>query len=681
MPLQKLQFKPGLNRDQTNYTNEGGWNNCDKIRFRSGYPQKIGGWLRYGTFVVAGICRQVFNWITTASDNYLALGTSKKLYIEAGQILNDITPIRATFTTPATDNCFTTVNGSKTVTVTIVAHGATDGDYVTFSGAIAVGGITAPNLNTEFIVDQVTTNTFTITVATAATSSTSGGGSAITAAFQISVGNAIASIGYGWGAGTWSRGAWGSGNPTPVVNVQRDWFLQNFDNDLVANIRNGAIYYWQYSGGTATRATLLSTTTISGVAPADVPTEAMQILVSQNDKHLLAFGCTPFGGGAADPLLIRFATQDQPNVWTPLVTNSAGFLRVSRGSAIVCAVATRQEILVFTEGTLNSLQFLGTTDVFGLQELADNISILSPRAVVTVNNTAYWMGHDKFYAYGGRVETLPCTLRNHVFQNLNYEQADQIVSGTNEGWNEVWWFYPTANSNINNAYVIYNHLEKIWYYGTIDRTAWSDSSLREYPQAITGTYVTGSISGTTLTITAVTAGSLQVGSVLDGTGVLPGTTITALGTGTGGTGTYTVNISQSVVSTALTSDSLIYNHEQGLNDDTVAMSSYIASSDFDLVDGDQFILTKRIIPDMNFEGSTANTPTVTMLIKPRNFPGNAYTNTETGSVIETSVDIYTEQIFMRARARQMAIEVASTELNVQWQLGSPRLDGRPDGRR
>ena len=681
MPLQKLQFKPGLNRDQTNYTNEGGWNNCDKIRFRSGYPQKIGGWLRYGTFVVAGICRQVFNWITTASDNYLALGTSKKLYIEAGQILNDITPIRATFTTPATDNCFTTVNGSKTVTVTINSHGALDGDYVTFSGAVAVGGVTAPNLNTEFIVDQVTTNTFTITVATAATSSTSGGGSAITAAFQISVGNAIASIGYGWGAGTWSRGAWGSGNPTPVVNVQRDWFLQNFDNDLVANIRNGAIYYWQYSGGVSTRATLLSATTISGVAPADVPTEAMQILVSQNDKHLLAFGCTPFGGGAADPLLIRFATQDQPNVWTPLVTNSAGFLRVSRGSAIVCAVATRQEILVFTEGTLNSLQFLGTTDVFGLQELADNISILSPRAVVTVNNTAYWMGHDKFYAYGGRVETLPCTLRNHVFQNLNYEQADQIVSGTNEGWNEVWWFYPTADSNINNAYVIYNHLEKIWYYGTIDRTAWSDSSLREYPQAITGTYVTGSISGTTLTITAATAGSLQVGSVLDGTGVLPGTTITALGTGTGGTGTYTVNISQSVVSTALTSDSLIYNHEQGLNDDTVAMSSYIASSDFDLVDGDQFILTKRIIPDMNFEGSTANTPTVTMLIKPRNFPGNAYTNTETGSVIETSVDIYTEQIFMRARARQMAIEVASTELNVQWQLGSPRLDGRPDGRR
>ena len=682
MPLQKLQFKPGLNRDQTNYTNEGGWNNCDKIRFRSGYPQKIGGWLRYGTFVLAGVCRQVFNWITTASDNYLALGTSKKLYIEAGQILNDITPIRATFTTSATDNCFTTVNGSKTVTVTIVAHGALDGDYVTFSGVVGpIGGIPQSEFNAEFIVDRITANTFTITTTTAATSSASGGGTAITAAFQINIGNDNLVYGYGWGAGAWNTGAWGSGSAIPVVLPQQDWFLQNFDNDLVANIRNGTIYYWQYSGGVSTRATPLATTTIGGVAPADVPTQAMQVLVSQNDKHLICFGATPYGGGSFDPLLIRWATQDQPNVWTPLVTNSAGFLRVSRGSAIVCAIATRQEILVFTEGTLSSLQFLGTTDVFGLQELADNISILSPRSVAVVNNTAYWFGHDKFYAYGGRVETLPCTLRNHVFQNLNYSQADQIISGTNEGWNEVWWFYPTANSQVNDAYVIYNHLEKIWYYGTIDRTAWSDSSLREYPQAVTGTYITGAISGTTLTVTGISTGSLQVGSVITGTGVATGTNITALGTGTGGIGTYTVNISQLVVSTAMTADSIIYNHEQGLNDDTTAMNSYIASSDFDLVDGDQFILTKRIIPDMNFEGSTANTPTVTMLIKPRNFPGNAYTNTETGSVIETSVDIYTEQIFMRARARQMAIEVASTELNVQWQLGSPRLDGRPDGRR
>jgi hypothetical protein len=683
MPLQKLQFKPGLNRDQTNYTNEGGFFECNKVRFRSGYPQKIGGWLRYGTFTVVGICRQMFNWISTASDNYLALGTSKKLYIETGQILNDITPIRQTFTTTATDNCFTTVNLSKTVTVAITSHGALDGDYVTFSGATAVGGITAPNLNTEFIITLVNANSFTITTATAATSSTSGGGSAITAAFQISVGNDNAAYGNGWGAGTWGRGAWDSGSTSLVVLSQRDWFLQNFDNDLVANIRNGVIYYWQYSGGPSTRATPLATTTIGGIAPSDVPTQAMQVLVSQNDKHLICFGAQPFGGSPTDfdPLLIRWATQDQPNVWTPQVTNSAGFIRVSRGSAIVCAVATRQEILVYTEGTLNSFQFVGTTDVFSLNELSDNISILSPRSVVTVNNTAYWFGHDKFYAYTGRVETLPCTIRNHVFQNLNYSQADQIVSGSNEGWNEVWWFYPTANSQVNNAYVIYNHLEKIWYYGTIDRTAWSDSSLREYPQALTATYFTGAISGTTLTVANSVVGYLQVGSVITGTGVATGTTITALGTGTGGVGTYTVNISQLVVQTSMTADSIIYNHEQGLNDDTTAMTSFISSSDFDLVDGDQFILTKRIIPDLSFAGSTATLPAVTMYIKPRNFPGNAYSNIESQNVIETSVDVFTEQIFMRARARQMAIQIESTELNVQWQLGSPRLDGRPDGRR
>ena len=682
MPLQKLQFRPGLNKDQTNYSNEGGWYECDKVRFRSGYPQKLGGWLRYGLFTVVGVCRQMFNWITTASDNYLALGTSKKLYIEAGQILYDITPIRQTFTSPATNNCFTTVNGSKTVTVTIVAHGGIDGDYVTFSGVVGpIGGIPQSEFNAEFIVDQVTANTFTITTTTAATSSTSGGGTAITAAFQINVGNNNAFAGYGWGAGAWSRGGWGSGAAAPVIRAQRDWFIQNFDDDMVANIRDGAIYYWKYEDGVAARATPLATTTISGVAPADVPTKAMQILVSQNDKHLICFGATPFGGGAFDPLLIRWATQDQPNVWTPLVTNSAGFLRVSRGSAIVSAIATRQEILVFTEGTLNSLQYLGTTDVFGLQELADNISILSPRSVVTVNNTAYWMGHDKFYAYGGRVETLPCSIRNHVFQNLNYSQADQIISGTNEGWNEIWWFYPTADSNVNNAYVIYNHLERIWYYGTIDRTAWSDSSLREYPQALTATYITGGISGTTLTVSAISTGILEVGSALEGTGVAVGTKITSLGTGIGGVGTYTVNISQLVVQTSMTADSVIYNHEQGVNDNVLPMTSYIASSDADLADGDQFILTKRIIPDLNFAGSTADLPAVTMYIKPRNFPGSAYSNVDSQQVIETSVDIYTDQIFMRARARQMALEIESTELGVQWQLGSPRLDGRPDGKR
>ena len=623
MPLQKLQFKPGVNRDQTNYTNEGGWFECDKIRFRSGYPQKLGGWLRYGTFTIIGVCRQMFNWVTTLSDNFLAMGTSKKVYLEAGTAVYDITPLQHTSTTlGAAAGPFTATSGSPTLTVsysTDTAYNPEVGNYVTYSGAASLGGnITADVLNKAFGYEILTVDTgaktYTINVGVNANGSDTGkGGATVTAKYDIDIGYDIDTYGYGWGAGTWGRLGWGSGAVTPVVLQQRDWFFNNFDNDLVMNIRNGPIYYWERSGGVTSRAALLSATTINGVAPADVPAEATEILVSQNDKHLLAFGATPYGGGTFDPLLIRWATQDQPNVWTPLVTNSAGFLRLSRGSKIVCAVTTRQEILVYTEGTLNSFQFLGTTDVFGLQELADNISIISPRSVAVVNNVAYWMGKDKFYAYSGRVETLPSTLRNHVFTNLNFAQADQIVSGTNEGWNEIWWFYPTANSQVNNAYVVYNHLEKIWYYGTIHRTAWLDSPVREYPQAV--------------------------------------------------------------------GDYKLYNHELGTNDDASPMTATISSSDFDLVDGDQFILTKRIIPDLSFSGSTANTPTATMYIKPRNFPGNAYSNIDSDNVIETSVDVYTEQIFLRARARQMAIQIASTDLNVQWQLGSPRLDGRPDGRR
>ena len=623
MPLQKLQFKPGVNRDQTNYTNEGGWYQCDKIRFRSGQPQKIGGWLRYGLFTLIGVCRQMFNWITTYGDNFLAMGTSKKVYIEAGAELYDITPLAHTSTTlGAAAGPFTATTGSPTLSVSYssdTSYNPIVGNYVTYTGAASLGGnITAAVLNLEggYEIKTVNTSTkvYTISVGVNATSSdTLKGGATVTADYDITVGYNIVTYGYGWGAGAWGRGTWGSGAVTPVAQLQRDWFFNNFDNDLVMNIRNGAIYYWKYADGVQARATPLATTTIDGVAPADVPTLTKQILLSQNDKHLLALGATPYGGGDFDPLLIRWATQNQPNVWTPLVTNSAGFIRVSRGSEIVCGIATRQEILIFTDGTLNSLQYLGTTDVFGLQELSDNISILSSRSVAVVNNTAFWFGHDKFYMYSGRVETLPCTLRSHVFENLNYAQADQIIVGTNEGWNEIWWFYPTANSTVNDAYVIYNHLDKIWYYGSIERTAWSDSSLREYPQAV--------------------------------------------------------------------NNNIVYNHEDGVDADTLPLVANIASSDFDLIDGDQFILTKRIIPDLSFTGSTASTPAVTMYIKPRNFPGTAYTNTETSQVIETSVDIYTDQVFMRARARQMAFEIASTDLGVQWQLGSPRLDGRPDGKR
>jgi len=618
--MQKLQFKPGVNRDQSNYTNEGGWFAGDKIRFRSGQPQKIGGWLRYGIFTLLGICRQMFTWVTTGDDNIMAIGTNKKLYVDSGANLYDITPLRATYThstSPSTDNCFATSIGSNKITVTITGFGSSTGDYVTFSGSTAVGGIPASEINANQLITKTGVNTFTITVTTAATSTVAaGGGVAITAKFDISVGPAINVIGYGWGAGTWGRGAWGSGSVTPVVVKQRDWFFDNFDSDLVANIRGGAPYYWTLDATYATRAVPLSS--IAGAA--SVPTEVTQLLVSQGDKHLLAFGASAYGSGTFDPLLIRWSNQDEPANFAPSPTNSAGFIRVSRGSSIVRAIPTRQEILVYTNATLNSLQFLGTTDVFGIQELSDNISIAGPRAVTTVSSQAFWMGTDKFYTYSGRVDTLPCTLRNHVFENINYDQMAQVVCGTNEQWNEVWWFYPTANSLTNDAYVIYNYFDKIWYYGTINRTAWNDSPLRANPQAAGG-----------------------------------------------------VEDSQRV-----------YNHELGVDDDNLPMASYIQSSDFDIVDGEQFLLIKRVIPDVEFGGSNMVTnpnPSILITMKPRNFPGAAYSTSPAKNVIETAVDIYTNQIFLRARARQMGFKISSADIGVQWQLGSPRLDGRPDGKR
>lgn len=630
MPFQKLQFKPGINRDQTNYSNEGGWYECDKIRFRSGYPEKIGGWAKATSEYMLGFCRQMFGWITSYQDNLLACGTNEKAYIEAGGYFYDITPLRPTtptLTTPVTDNCITTTNGSGTVTIIAVGSDADVGNYVDISGATAVGGIPAATLNASHkVATVINVNAFTFVVGTNATSNATGGGTGINLSFEIDTGYGTTVQGYGWGTSTWSGNfGWGLSSPDPVYLPQQDWWFDQFDNDLVMNIRNGPIYYWERGTNAtpdialATRAILLED--LAGAA--DVPTSAMQTLVSQNDKHLLAFGCQPYAGSASDfdPLLIRWASQDDPGMWTPQVTNSAGFIRVSRGSLIVRAIPTKQEILVFTEATLSSLQFTGTTDVFALQELGDNLSIIGPRAVTVVNNMTFWMGHDKFYVYSGRVETLPCTLRNFVFTDINYDQSDQIICGTNEGWNEVWWMYPSANSNVNNRYVIFNHLERIWYYGNIDRNAWLDSPLRDFPQA-----------------------------------------------------SYT---------DATLERSYLLNHEDGTNDDGAALAAYIQSSDFDIAEGDQLMLTRRVIPDINFDGSTANNPEANFIIRPRNFPGGAYqSNTSnTQRVIQTVVNQYTNEVFMRARARQVALKVESTGLDTQWQLGSPRLDLRPDGRR
>jgi hypothetical protein len=728
MPFTKLKFRPGINRDTTNYANEGGWYECDKIRFFSGYPQKLGGWIESTSERFAGTCRQMWNWITSYTDNFLALGTNEKVYIEAGGVFYDITPLR--YTSSAGDVQFLATNGSSTIIVSDPGFGSLAGDYVTFVDSTDLGGnITDDVLDQNYVIvsvidadtytiqaknpstgapvlanaSDVTSDTFTadsstdtitfssytptdgerfylsnsggalpaglsanVTYYAISSASTScqlsltssgsaenftdngtgtqtasvfGGGASAFGEYQIPVGFPSITAGYGWGSGPWNGSyGWGLSSSTPIYFPQQDWWLDNFDNDLVMNIRaittntgvatGGPIYYWERgtsvnpSTALATPAELLSGLTIGGVSPSDVPESANQILVSQNDKHLLAFGCQPYGGssGDFDPLLIRWATQDQPNVWEPLPTNSAGFIRVSRGSRIIRAIPTRQEIAVFTDTHLFSLQFLGTTDVFGLQELADNISIMGPRAVISANNVTYWMGLDKFYRYDGRVQTLSCSLREYVFKDLNFAQADQVICGTNEGFNEIWWFYPSGTSTWVDRYVVYNHLDNVWFYGQLGRTAWLDVSSRQLPTAV-----------------------------------------------------YT-DPDQN--------PGILYIHESGIDAAGLPMESFIQSSDVDIDDGEKFILTRRMIPDISFNTSTAANPEVDLAIRPRNFPGSNFQNdpSDTQRVINTSFGVYTNQVFVRARARQLALKVSSDTLGVQWQLGDVRVDGRPDGK-
>jgi hypothetical protein len=581
----------------------------------------------------------MWNWVTTYSDDFLALGTNSNVYIEVGGNFSDITPLRVTtptLSTPTTNNCVSVSNGQAVVTIDLGAtpHAVSTGHSVVVSGVAGatIGGIPVSEINGTHVVTRVDDFIFTFPTTTSATSSVaSTGGTAIVLDFILEPGYPITTFGYGWGTGAWSRGTWGSSSTSPINFPLRSWWFANFDNDLVMNIRNGPAFWWARgtvddpASALGTRAiSLQDYATAEGFSSSAVPVKIGQLLVSQQDRHLLAFGAVPFGStneADFDPMLIRWADQDTPGDWTPSTTNTAGDIRVSRGSLIIRALPTRQEHLIWTDTHLYTLQFLGTTDVFGLQEYADNISIVSSRSVIAAANVVYWMGQDKFYAYTGRVETLPCTLRNHVFTNINLAQADQVICGTNEQWNEIWWFYPTATSDYNDAYVVYNHLERIWYYGTLARTAWLDTPLRHYPQA------------------ANTAG--------------------------GGTTGY------------------IYSHELGVDDDGVAMTSYIQSSDFDLDDGENFILTRRVIPDIAFDGSTAATPQATMSLRPRNFPGGAVQSDsfDSQNVVQTSVGQYTDQVFIRARARQMAIKVQSENLGVQWQLGAPRLDGRPDGKR
>jgi hypothetical protein len=643
MPLQKLQLRPGVNRESTTLANEGTWFEMDKVRFRSGYPEKLGGWERDNGVQASGlmpptgsfwgVCRSLWNWITLSGYNLLGLGTNLKYYIQNGTdgAFHDITPLRETVTIAS--NAFTTTNGLTTVVINDTAHGAITNDFVTISGVSGpVNGIPAADLNKEFRITYLTVDTYSITVATAATSSGTTG--AATFAYQIDPGEEIDTVVVGWGAGGWggitpgyASTGWGQ---SAALAQLRLWSQSNYGQDLIINPRGGALYLWKVNASPLVydRAVLLSPTSPPPyTTDSGCPTVSNMVAVSDASRFVIAFGCNDYGSATQDPLLIRWSDQEDYATWTPAATNQAGSYRLSTGSSIVAHQQTRQEILVWTDAAIYSMQYLGPPYIWGFQVLGYNISIAGPNATATAANITYWMGLDKFYMYSGRVETLYCPLRQYIFGNINLSQQYQFFASTNEGYNEVWWFYCSANSTVIDRYVIYNHLERIWSYGNLSRTAWLDTPLRNHPTA----------------------------------------------TGYNG--------------------QLVY-HESGVDDGSTnppsAIESYIQSADFNIGDGHNYGFAWRMIPDITFDGSYVNNPQVTFTLRPRQNPGANYSAAGTPTVTSTqnyqgqrnyTVQQFTQIVYTRIRGRQMAFKVSSDGLGVNWQLGVPSLDVRPDGRR
>ena len=710
MPLTKLQFKPGINREITKYSNEGGWVDCDKVRFRFGYPEKFGGWEKMSGNTYQGTARRLHNWLALDGSNFLGVGTHLKYYIEEGGTFNDVTPIRSSTTNSTT---FSATNGSANITVTESNHGAAENDFVTFSNAVSLGGlVTASILNAEHQIVSVTNaNTYVITVSVTANASDSGnGGSATDAEYQLTVGLDSQVGGTGWGAGLFggttagalttqlaealdareteidvdsstgiiagdtilveqelitvgtissntlgtgggpsTRGAsgttaathadntivqlavgnassdddftgWGIAAVSGTTREIRTWSHDNFGEDLLINPRDGAVYLWDKTKGLSTRAVELST--LAGSAY--TPTIAKQVLVSDIDRHVLCFGTNTYGTTTQDPLMIRWSNQESVSNWTISSDTTAGSLRLGSGSEFVQAVETKREILVYTDTSLHSLRFIGGDFVFGIQQIASNITIMGPKAAVATEDFVVWMGRDSFYAYAGGTQTLPCTVKDKVFLDFNNQQRDKVVAGVNSEFGEVIWFYPSESNSLNNGgtgdidkYVVYNYNEKVWYFGNLSRTAWMDRGIRNFPIAASSSY--------------------------------------------------------------------LYNHENGYDDDGSAMTSFIESAPMDIGDGDKFSLVQKVIPDLTFEGSVnQSTPVANFTLKARNEPGEDYGNTSAGSTTRTAtspVELFTNQIDLRARGRSFALRVDSDATGMKWKLGSPRVSIRPDGRR
>ena len=641
MPLTKLQFRPGVNRETTSYSNEGGWFDCDKVRFRFGTPEKIGGWEKLSGQSFLGTARALHPFVALDGTSFLGVGTHLKYYLEEGGGFNDITPLRVT--TAAGAATFAAANGSSTITVTDADHGANENDFVTFSGAASLGGlVTAAVLNQEYqIFNIVSTSAYQIKARAVATvaaitvagqytptlivangSDTGNGGGSVVCKYQIVTGLDTTVSGTGWGAGTYSRGTWGSGaSLTAVGDILRIWTHDNFGEDLIINVRDGGIYYWDKSTSSAPYARAVALSDLAG-ADATTPTVAKQVLISDRDRHVIVFGCDAQNNiGVQDPLLIRFSDQENPLVWTAQPTNTAGDLRIGTGSEIITAVETRQQILVFTDRSLHAMQYLGPPFTFGISLISENITIASPLSAIAVDDSVYWMGEEEFYVYTGQVQKLPCSVRSYVFGDFNTSQSEKVTAAVNSSFSEIWWFYPSAGSETNNKYVIFNYQEQAWYYGTIARSAWIDRGIAQYP---------------------ISAG-------LDG---------------------------------------YLYYHEFGQDDGSVnppaAIPSFIESSQMSIGAGDNFVFLSRLIPDVTFDGSSSPTPSVSMTLETRQFPGTAYTGTKSNTVQRSAtvpVEQFTDQVFVRLRGRSFAFKIDSTDTGVEWRLGTPRVDLRPDGRR
>jgi hypothetical protein len=623
MPLQKLQFKPGIVRDTTDYTNEGGWFDCDKIRFRMGLPETIGGWARFTNSTMLGTCRSLHVWNTLSGIAYVGAGTSRKFYAIEGSEPADITPIRLVTTGAAT---FAAVDGSSTLTVTDASNNVYLGDFVTFSAAVSLGGnITALVLNQEYeVTNIVDANTYTIeATATANSSDTGNGGASVVATYQINIGLDTVVLGAGWGAGVWSRGTWSSAADITIPGSSlRLWSQDNFGEDLVFNVRTGGIFYWDASNGTSNRG--VNIVDLAGANSA--PVIANQVIVSERDRHVIAFGCNPEFDSAGsptttqDPLVIRFSSQESVTDWETRADNTAGELRIGTGSYIVGATQTKQQVVIFTDLSVYTMQYIGPPYTYGLTEVSSNISIVGQNAMSSTGDSVYWMGVGQFYMYNGSVSQIPCTVREYVFSNINQFQLSKVAAANNAAFSEIWWFYPSAASDNNDRYVVYNYAADIWYYGTMARTAWEDNGYTGLP-------------------------------------------------------------------IAASQDGYLYYQEYGLNDNSgdlpVPLNAYIESSAIDIGEGEQFMFASRIIPDITFRNSTTD-PTATFTIKARNYPGGSYFNTSNNSVVSTAtvpVQLFTEQAFIRVRGRSVALRVESDQVDTAWRLGSPRLEIRPDGRR